>query len=96
MSYPEQVSRLLAGHIWDNTCGRCWHMFKHRSLMNMVIFSECGMLPAPVQAPTASKTRLLHCCFSQDFTAFHSDQYFSGVNMTIGASFGEAVSPFQR
>ena len=25
----------------------------------------------------------------QDFTAFHADQYFSGVNMTIGASFGE-------
>ena len=28
----------------------------------------------------------------QDFTSFHSDQYFSGVNMTIGASFGEAQS----
>eukprot|EP00913_Durusdinium_trenchii_P003306 g3060.t1 len=27
-----------------------------------------------------------------DFTAFHSDQYFSGVNMTIGASFGEERS----
>eukprot|EP00933_Yihiella_yeosuensis_P006522 TRINITY_DN11123_c0_g1_i6.p1 TRINITY_DN11123_c0_g1~~TRINITY_DN11123_c0_g1_i6.p1 ORF type:complete len:287 (-),score=40.16 TRINITY_DN11123_c0_g1_i6:226-1086(-) len=24
-----------------------------------------------------------------DYTSFHSDQYFSGVNMTIGASFGE-------
>eukprot|EP00931_Biecheleriopsis_adriatica_P115701 TRINITY_DN91466_c0_g1_i1.p1 TRINITY_DN91466_c0_g1~~TRINITY_DN91466_c0_g1_i1.p1 ORF type:complete len:344 (-),score=52.66 TRINITY_DN91466_c0_g1_i1:12-1007(-) len=25
----------------------------------------------------------------EDYTSFHSDQYFSGVNMTIGASFGE-------
>lgn len=25
----------------------------------------------------------------EDFTSFHSDQYFAGVNMTIGASFGE-------
>eukprot|EP00448_Togula_jolla_P026229 CAMPEP_0170646808 /NCGR_PEP_ID=MMETSP0224-20130122/43838_1 /TAXON_ID=285029 /ORGANISM="Togula jolla, Strain CCCM 725" /LENGTH=327 /DNA_ID=CAMNT_0010978171 /DNA_START=84 /DNA_END=1064 /DNA_ORIENTATION=+ len=24
-----------------------------------------------------------------DYTAYHSDQYFTGVNMTIGASFGE-------
>lgn len=24
-----------------------------------------------------------------DYTSFHSDQYFTGVNMTIGASFGE-------
>ena len=28
--------------------------------------------------------------FWQDFTAFHADQYYGGVNMTIGASFGEA------
>ncbi|CAE8617180.1 unnamed protein product [Polarella glacialis] len=28
----------------------------------------------------------------EDYTSFHSDQYFSGVNMTIGASFGEERS----
>jgi len=26
---------------------------------------------------------------AEDFTAFHADQYYGGVNMTIGASFGE-------
>ena len=31
--------------------------------------------------------------FMQDFTAFHADQYYGGVNMTIGASFGEARHP---
>ncbi|CAE7251683.1 unnamed protein product [Symbiodinium microadriaticum] len=30
-----------------------------------------------------------HYRSGEDFTSFHSDQYFSGVNMTIGASFGE-------
>ena len=30
--------------------------------------------------------------FRQDFTSFHSDQYFGGVDMTIGASFGEERS----
>ncbi|CAK9018624.1 unnamed protein product [Durusdinium trenchii] len=33
-----------------------------------------------------------HYRSAEDFTAFHSDQYFSGVNMTIGASFGEERS----
>lgn len=30
-----------------------------------------------------------HYRSAEDFTAFHADQYYGGVNMTIGASFGE-------
>lgn len=33
-----------------------------------------------------------HYRSAEDFTSFHSDQYFGGVDMTIGASFGEERS----